>query len=213
LRGGARRRFEALLSAHPRLRAAQREWHDRLMPLTSVITPVAPPAAVWQRIESRLGGGDPAAMAAAPAGGWWSRLAVWRGLAAFATIAAVGFAVLLATPEPTQPPIVVVLSSTGGTTEGVNSFVASVTADGRAMVTRPLVNVSVDPGRALELWSVPPQGVPRSLGLISPSGVTVVRRDELLQGAAALAVSLEPSGGSPTGAPTGPVLYVGKLSS
>jgi anti-sigma-K factor RskA len=30
-------------------------------------------------------------------------------------------------------------------------------------------------------------------------------------GTAALAVSVEPPGGSPTGAPTGPVVYAGKL--
>jgi anti-sigma-K factor RskA len=40
----------------------------------------------------------------------------------------------------------------------------------------------------------------------------VVKRGKLLDGTAALAVSLEPRGGSPTGAPTGPILYVGKLT-
>ena len=215
LRGGARRRFEALLPAHPQLRTALHDWQNRLMPLTLAVTPIEPPAALWQRIEARIGGGGATAANApeAPATGWWTRLALWRGLAALATIAAVSFAVLLATPQPAQPPIIIVLSSTGGTTEGVNSFVASVTADGRALVTKPLVNVSLDSGRALELWSVPPQGKPRSLGLISASQPTVVQRGKLLDGTAALAVSLEPSGGSPTGAPTGPVLYVGKLSS
>lgn len=210
LRGGARRRFEALLPAHPQLRAAVRLWQQRLMPLTVTIAPVEPPASLWPRIEARIGG---AAAPPAPAArtGWWQRLALWRGLAGFASVAAVALAVLLALPRPAEPPIVVVLSSTGGTTEGVHSFVASVAADGRALVTRPLVNVNLDAGRALELWSVPPQGAPRSLGLISPSGASVVRRDQLLQGTAALAVSLEPAGGSPTGAPTGPVLYVGKL--
>jgi len=39
----------------------------------------------------------------------------------------------------------------------------------------------------------------------------VVQRGKVLDGTAAFAVSLEPAGGSPTGAPTGPVLYVGKL--
>lgn len=214
LRGGARRRFEALLPAHPQLRAALRQWQSRLMPLTWAVTPIQPSAVVWQRIEKRIAGASTAANApAALATGWWARLALWRGLAAFATVAAVSLAVLLATPQPAQPPIIIVLSSTGGTTEGVNSFVASVTADGRALVTRPLVNVSLDSGRALELWSVPPQGKPRSLGLISADQPTVVQRGKLLDGTAALAVSLEPSGGSPTGAPTGPVLYVGKLSS
>jgi anti-sigma-K factor RskA len=91
-------------------------------------------------------------------------------------------------------------------------FVASISADGRAMVTRPLAPVSVQPDRSLELWALPPSGAPRSLGVISASGSTVVRRGQVLQGTSALAVTLEPPGGSPSGAPTGPVLYVGKLT-
>jgi anti-sigma-K factor RskA len=79
-----------------------------------------------------------------------------------------------------------------------------------------LQQVAVQPGRVLELWSVPPQGAPRSLGLISADGATVLPRgklpDTLLKGGTdALAVSVEPPGGSPTGAPTGPVVYAGKL--
>jgi anti-sigma-K factor RskA len=62
------------------------------------------------------------------------------------------------------------------------------------------------------LWAVPGKGAPRSLGLISASGASVVRKNKLPVGTAALAVSLEPPGGSTTGAPTGPVLYVGKLA-
>jgi anti-sigma-K factor RskA len=49
--------------------------------------------------------------------------------------------------------------------------------------------------------------------LISQNGSTVVSRGRVLDNTAAFAVSLEPAGGSPTGAPTGPVLYVGKLTS
>jgi anti-sigma-K factor RskA len=69
----------------------------------------------------------------------------------------------------------------------------------------------MEANRSLELWSLPPQGAPRSLGLIAADKATVVQRGKVLDGTAAFAVSLEPAGGSPTGAPTGPVLYVGKL--
>jgi anti-sigma-K factor RskA len=126
--------------------------------------------------------------------------------------------VLLANPGPVQPPIVVVLSAAApepGSPAGAvmpASFVASISADGRAMVTKPLVNVSMEANRALELWSLPPSGAPRSLGLIAADKATVVKRGKVLEGTSALAVSLEPAGGSPTGAPTGPVLYVGKLT-
>lgn len=215
LRGAARRRFEALLPAHPQLRAAVWAWQHRLMPLTAAIPPQRPSPAVWRRIEARIGGAPDAPPRAA---GWWARLGFWRGLSTFATVAAIGLAVLLASPPPAQAPIVVVLNAAppAGAPEGSvtpASFVASISADGRAVVTRPIVNVSVEPNRALELWVVPARGAPRSLGLISAAGATVVRRDKVLDGTAALAVSLEPPGGSPTGAPTGPILFVGRLTS
>ena len=215
LRGGARRRFEALLPAHPLLRAAVREWQDRLMPLTAAVEPEKPPAAVWQRIEARIGGSTSARQAVPPpaATGWWGRLPVWRGLTAFATVAAISLSVLLAVPEPAQPPLVVVLNATSPAADGVvpASFVASIRSDGRAMVTRPLANVSLQADRSLELWAVPSSGAPRSLGVISAQGTTVVKKGQVLVDTAALAVTLEPPGGSPTGAPTGPILYSGKL--
>ncbi len=212
LRGPARRRFEALLPAHANLRAAVQAWHEQLMPLTASIPPVLPPPEVWQRIEARISRGRPLAANQTPAR-WWAQLAFWRGLSAFATVAAVSLGLLLAVPEPSRAPVIVVLNAAAaGDAAGVPaSFIASISGDGRALVTRPLLNVSVEANRALELWAVPPTGAPRSLGLISAAGATVVKRAKLLDGTAALAVSLEPTGGSPTGAPTGPILFVGKL--
>lgn len=218
LRGPARRRLEALLPAHPTLRAAVHAWQDRLAPLTASIEPQTPPAAVWQRIEARTGG--PAVRSAQsarePVARWWQRLAVWQGLSGLAMAGVLGLAVLLANPGPVNAPIIVVLSAATpapGSPGAVvpASFVASISGDGRAVVTRPLTTVALQADRALELWAVPASGAPRSLGLIAADAPTVVRRGQGLTGAAALAVSLEPPGGSPTGAPTGPVLYVGKL--
>jgi len=213
LRGGARRRFEALLPAHAALRTATRDWEARLMPLTAAIVPVPPPARVWSRVEARLdGGSNVPAPTTRP--GLGARLGFWRALAGVASAAAIGLAVLLAVPGPVAPPIVVVLTSTAAVPGGATApatFVASISADGRSLVTRPVIPVGVQPDRALELWALPAQGAPRSLGLISPSAATVIGKRGALQGATGLAVSLEPPGGSPTGAPTGPVLYTGKL--
>ena len=216
LRGGARRRFEALLPGHPLLRAAVDDWRARLMPLTAVVMPEAPPAGTWARIEQRLW---PQAAAAAPADNpsWWRGLAFWRGASGLATVAAVGLAVLLANPGPQAPPVVVVLQGTEAGGPALGSIVASVSADGRSLVAQPLQAVAMPAGSTLQLWAVPPQGAPRSLGLISAQGATVIRREKLPQAlldarnTAALAVSVEPAGGSPTGAPTGPVVFAGKL--
>lgn len=215
LRGPARRRFETLLQAHPALRAAVRDWHDRLMPLAASVQPVQPSRAVWLGVEKTLfalpatAGRNPSPAVPLP---WWKRLGVWQAMASFATIAAIGFGVLLTQPQPTQPPIVIVMNANPEAAGVVQaSFVASVSADGKALVLKPLNAVALDASRALELWAVPGQGAPRSLGLVSPQTATTVLRTQLLKDTAAFAVSLEPAGGSPTGAPTGPILSVGKL--
>jgi anti-sigma-K factor RskA len=211
LRGAARRRFEALLPAHPALRAAVSRWQTSLMPLTASVGPQAPPAHVWKRIEARLDGRASQTTSAGPAP-WWQRLGFWRAVSALAGVAVLALVVRVAAPPPAQAPIVVVLEAQNPT-PGVATaaFVASISGDGKSVTTRPLVNVSVQTDRVLELWAAAGSGAPRSLGLISGASATVVRRASLPPGTDHLAVSLEPPGGSPTGAPTGPVLYVGRL--
>ena len=222
LRGAARRRFDALLPSHPALRSAVVGWQARLMPLTAVLADEAPPAGTWARIEQRLW--PVSAADAAPTGSlqrWWHDLGLWRFASGLATAAALGLAVLVVNPDPQAPPVVIVLQGTeAGGPVGVGlatTVVASVSGDGRSLVARPLQPVALAAGRVLELWAVPPDGAPRSLGLISASAATVIQRDKLAKtlldgrNTAALAVSVEPPGGSPTGAPTGPVVFAGKL--
>jgi len=221
LRGPARRRFEALLPAHPALRAATRAWEERLLPLTAAVEPVSPPARVWQAISARIDGADRVAPAAlAPAGGEargaWHRLSFWRGLTAFASVAAIGLAVLLASPREVPPPIVVVLAATpaaaGAPAAAAPSIVASISGDGSTLVTRPIVPVAAVADRSLELWAVPRSGPPRSLGVLPGGSGTVALRGKVLADVDTLAVSVEPPGGSPSGAPTGPIVYAGKFT-
>jgi anti-sigma-K factor RskA len=210
LRGGARRRFESLLPAHALLREATRAWADRLMPLTLALPPVQPSGQVWRRISDHIENGR---KDAGSAQGAWQRLSFWRGLAAFASIAAIGLAVLLANPAAVPPPVVVVLAATNAAGPSQpTSIVASISGDGASLVTRPIVPVSVQAGRSLELWAVPTSGAPRSLGVLPGGSGTVALRSKVLAGADTLAVTLEPAGGSPTGLPTGPIVYAGKFS-
>ena len=219
LRGPARRRFEALLPAHPALREAVEGWRLRLEPMSLSVAPVAPPDRVWQQIERRLFGEPAPAPDEAPAR-WWQLLLPWRLLSGLASAAALGMAVLMLQPPPADPdgaPIVVVLGASpksgGGSGGGVMhaSFVASVSADGQALVLRPIDLVPLETGRVLELWALPADGAPRSLGLVDAQGQTVLRRARLLDGTRAFAISVEPAGGSPTGQPTGPVVSVGQI--
>jgi anti-sigma-K factor RskA len=210
LRGAARRRLETLLPAHPSLRQAVHRWQDALVPLASTVPPVAPTAAVWTRLESRLFGATEAPLS------WWQRLLPWRAATGVATAAALVMGVALSIPPPAQSPVVIVMSPNEAAAAGPAllskaKFVASVSADGRALVLKPLDALPLDAGRALELWAVPAQGAPRSLGLVAGDHSTQVLRAKLLKDTAAFAVSVEPNGGSPTGAPTGPIISVGKL--
>jgi anti-sigma-K factor RskA len=71
------------------------------------------------------------------------------------------------------------------------------------------------PDTAWELWMLPGgDAPPRSLGLITTHETQYVELPaevvRLLNGAAGMAMSVEPRGGSPTGKPTGPVLYSGR---
>jgi len=83
----------------------------------------------------------------------------------------------------------------------------------RVKVVKPWKNVE---GKSLELWVLPADGAPRSLGLVPNSGeetvIRVATTDSRLRSANALAVSLEPRGGSPTRQPTGPVLCTGAIA-
>ncbi len=89
-------------------------------------------------------------------------------------------------------------------------FLAQARADGTVVLTA-LAQVDVPAGKSLELWILPPGATtPKSLGVLPAAGrqVTLARMPAT---GTDLMVSLEPSGGSPTGAPTGPVVFAGKL--
>jgi len=81
----------------------------------------------------------------------------------------------------------------------------------------PLSLAAVTSAQDLELWAIKPGGKPISLGLVPAVGKGRIQLSEaqraLLTAPLTLAVSLEPHGGSPTGQPTGPVLYQGQLAS
>jgi anti-sigma-K factor RskA len=75
----------------------------------------------------------------------------------------------------------------------------------------------MDPGTAWELWLLPGgERKPVSLGLITTHETQTVQVPAHLlpaiDAAWGLAMSVEPEGGSPTGAPTGPVLYKGRCT-
>jgi anti-sigma-K factor RskA len=213
LRGKARARFERLARSDRTLSDAVRGWEERLLPLAEGLRPVAPPSRVWVAILLRTRD-NAATRRAKPS--LWTRVGWWRGLALASLAAAFALAVALLIPvhERSEGAIVIVLAGQ----DAKPALIASVDRAGRFLTVKAIAPVALAADRALELWVLPDTGNPRSLGLVSavaPAGIARVAlpasAEQTLQNIPALAVSLEPKGGSPTGLPTGPVLYTGPV--
>jgi anti-sigma-K factor RskA len=211
LPGRARARLARAARAEPRVAAAIAAWETRLAALAATVPGITPPARAWSRLVARLNLGD--GIAAAPAASpWWERLAFWRTLTAagFAVALALGIA-LYATQPTSEQPIVAVLAGQ----DGRPALIASARRSDPFLLVKAVAAAPVDPGKALQLWMLPTGQPPRSLGVL-PAGAVVrvplaAPSEAALANIPALAVSLEPAGGSPTGLPTGPVLYSGKI--
>jgi anti-sigma-K factor RskA len=205
----ARLRLERVALDDSDVAAAMRDWELRLAPLTEGAAPITPPPRVWIAIAKRLGLKRMSRLGES----WWSSVSVWRGLALASMVALIGFGVTLLGPKPevANQQIVAVLAGP----DAKPALIATMMRDDRFMTVKAVGAATVPTGKALELWMLPEGGVPKSLGLIQGSGVSRVALpappDVSLANVPALAVSLEPSGGSTTGAPTGPVLYTGKV--
>jgi len=211
LRGRARARFEAIAHADPEVEAICRQWEAAFAPFAERVPAVEPPARVWARIEERIAARGPR--------GAWSSLAFWRsfGLLAggVATVLIAAFLTLSGGGAPRgEPAMVAVLVSPAPANEA--RMVISVHPDVvRVRNFRPWKSVE-DEGKALELWAIPKEGAPRSLGVVpNVTGDLMMKLrldDERLKGAATLALSVEPKGGSPTRQPTGRVLCSGPVA-
>jgi anti-sigma-K factor RskA len=198
LRGRARERLRRWMRDDAELERAVARWESRLAPMAETVRPVAPPARVWRGIEQRI----------TPRG----RASLWKtlGLMASGAVAALIAVAVLFPLERSTPSYVAVLSD-----PKTQKPVLLVTA---ARTSAELQIKRLDPGiqvsdRDLELWALPAGGKPKSLGVVPAGERSLIRlaalADKTLSDVPTLAISLEPKGGSTTGAPTGPVLYSG----
>jgi anti-sigma-K factor RskA len=204
LRGRARSRFEEHMRRDRAVAGEVARWETALTPLAARVPPVEPPKRVWSNIEARL-----APRAARPAGGGF-----WRGFGLIAGgLASVllAFFVYISSGTRAEPLFVAVLADTAP------RMVVSMHQPDllRVRVVKPWGGMKGD--QSLELWAMPAQGgTPRSLGLVTNAlGDTMIKisgNDPRVQGVNALAVSMEPRGGSPTGQPTGAVVCHGMIA-
>lgn len=183
--------IEARLRRDPAFVALVTDWENRLADLNDGYAE-APAPNLLPAIEARL-----FPVAAKPRRNWLG----WLGGAAAAASLAV--AVLVMLPPVTPAPVIATLASTDAPLRYEAAY-----ADGALIVTR-VAGTPAPAGQVHELWIIAPDSVPVSLGLLAEASLTITAAKP--PAGWVLAVSLEPAGGSPTGAPTGPVLLTGEI--
>ncbi|WP_338522350.1 anti-sigma factor [Pseudomonas batumici] len=198
----ARRRFEELMRDDAKLRAQVAEWQENLMALTESVPDQPVPDRVWQGIVARI---DPQRLHLPERRPFWNKLRVLAAAFSLVLIVALG---ALYNHDP--------VSASATLLSGTQTPALRIKAHTEYLQVEPLTLAAVQADRSLELWAIPVDGKPVSLGLVPKEGKGRVELSEahkaLLGTSVVLAVSLEPAGGSPTGQPTGPVLYQGPLA-
>ena len=205
LRGRARRRFERWRSASPLVEERATFWEDRLLGLAKGTVPITPPGHVWQGVRRRLGFGA--------GGGRMSRMRAYALAAGIAFVLVVGGLLYWQSFGPQRPTRVAAISAASG----ARVWTVEVYGKTAHLNVRTGTLPPLPAGRDYELWALPTGKVPVSLGLLPRSGSSQRSLTAVQQRALALApqvaVSVEPTGGSPTGQPTGAIVFVVPLRS
>lgn len=207
------------LLREPRLASAVAYWERRLDPLIDAVRPVPPPTRAFAEIKARISlpavSGPSGRSGTADIVYLQRRLRRWQTGAIAATAMAASLLAFVAVRETTpiqDEKFVAVLEGN----DRNPAFVAAVSTKDKSIMVLRVADLAPTPGRSHELWALGGDNpAPRSLGLLSATSRFPV---EKLGGAdtaelqrTTFAISVEPEGGSPTGQPTGPVVFTGKL--
>jgi len=204
------RAVEAQALVDPAMSASILAWQCRLESLAGAVPSQAPPPNVWARLEVATGLQQGPVRQIVPqrrrVGAMWESVAFWRSMVFAGAVCGAGLAFAIVAPKLlTSEPAVAALLTQGAAEP---AFLVMVTKDGYATIIAAHPNTP--PGRSLQLWGLPEGAtVPVSLGVLPVTGR--LRMKAIVPAGTQLLVSSEPVGGSLSGAPTGPVLYTGRM--
>ena len=150
---------------------------------------------------------------------FWNSIRFWRTLAlatTFAMVAVVAVNLFLAAPPEAPSGLKSAYAAAAiADDDGVPHWTATVDKAKREIIVVPAVAFQVSDSASTELWLIPENSKPISLGVFpSNRSTSIVLSKEnaaKLNARSALAVSVEPKGGSPTGQATGPVVGKGAM--
>jgi anti-sigma-K factor RskA len=201
--------------AEPQLDAVISAWERRLGPLSDVVSPLTPPPHLYNKIRAQIGLSAHVVSLKAREqslvrrGNWWRNATVSMSAVAASLVGLVGWQMHLAGQMPTQ--YVAVLQAG----DALPAFLLTVDTKSNMFVISAMKKPT-EPEKSYQLWLVHDEMPhPKSLGVFDDSEMDMrpmadgKMHDMMMDGT--YAVSVEPKGGSPTGEPTGPVVFSGKL--
>lgn len=213
LRAGARRRFEQILRHDDAVRATVERWQRYLADLPALQPATAPLPEILCRVEVQLGWREPTPARKALWQRIWQGTGFWRGATAVAAVVAavaIGLNLRLAQQLRDAP----VANAVAVLQDAQAQAAVLVTWDARTgtLSLKLLDATPLNTEQALQLWALPPGGHPQSLGVIGHQRAVRLTVAQPLRQVPALAISVEPRGGSPNPqGPTGPVVFKGAL--
>ncbi len=182
-------------------------WRDHFALMFDGVADVSPPADLFGRVEARIDGAPRRSFNA------------WKPTAIAASLAALAMTVVALRPVDAPPPVVtqapsapmiaaMALSDSSGSQPAMYDA-----ATGMVKMPGPM---PIPAGKSAQLWVIEGKAAPKPLGTFHSTGPGTYEAEAKMQtvipAGATLAISIEPMGGSPTGAPTGPVIATGTLS-
>lgn len=201
MKGGARLKFERLIKEKPPVKQAVEKWEHHLSGITNTIPEAQPPKSIWKHLQQRINA-QPTRL--------FDSIQLWRTWSLVSTLASICLIIVLVTPQALGPKSPDHFALVG---ENDNpQWVISANLRTGELSAKAVNASAAGLDKAYELWMLPNQGSPQSIGLLPVNGGRVQHNLPpallaLLKESKGLAISIEPTGGSPTGIPTGPVVY------
>lgn len=191
-------------------------WVRRLGPLAEVVSPVSAPSGLYNKIRAQIGLASHVVSLKAREQSITRRANRWRNVAGAMTALAASLAGLVVWQGQRQAELATQYVAVLQAGEALPAFLLTVDTRSHNFVISAMQRPP-EPEKSYQLWLVHnDMPEPKSLGVFNDSEMDVMpmskdgpMHDMMMDGT--YAVSVEPKGGSPTGAPTGPVVFSGKL--
>lgn len=206
LEAAPRRDAASRIERDPDFAARVETWQRHLEPMNMAYEITVPPAHIKQKLMHRLFG-----KLDSQSQSLWQSLKLWRSIAVGAlavSFIAVGLSISDRQAAPVSEPLIASLQAETGDIR----FLAFYEA-GTDKIKLSKLDAEKTSEQDFELWLIEADGTPQSLGVIPDMQRSTVNLTEdfvqRINAGDTFAVSVEPLGGSPTGAVTGPVIAAG----